>query len=181
MEKVVIILIWAIVVWSESFAQAGLKYFGDPNCQSYQPAMTLIKGDIVENQCDTAFLVNKMRYDLYEKARNTILKMDFKSFNQLLKSYDQSLMMAYKSYDSLNLKYSQLETVFVQTVNENRQMLKTADQNLANASTTLENTRKQLDEIIVAMKKDQKKRIWRGAGFFGIGLGTGILAGLLIN
>jgi hypothetical protein len=181
-SKIIFLLIILSIfgAYSNLFSQ-NQKTFSENFCKPDEFPMMAISGDHIVILCDTAFIVNKYRMNLYEISKDMILKNNNQNFSKLIKAYDRTLMVVSNSYDSLLFNYRQLEDIFRTTMQENQQTLNNTRNDLEKATNTLNSTEKMLNDAVVKLNEREKNPWKKKAAFFGGGLITGILVMLVIN
>jgi len=156
------------------------RFFNDSFCKPVEIPMMAFKGESVLILCDTVYIVNKYRMNLYEIAKETIMNNN-QNVTKLIQAYDRTLFVVSSSYDSLLFNYRKLDELFRTTIQESQQTLNNTRSDLEKATSTLNNTEKMLKEAEIKLDKRDTKSIKRKAVFFGSGLLAGILLMLIIN
>jgi hypothetical protein len=140
------------------------------DCNSYENPVFLLKGETITNQCDTAVLINTLRWRLYEKARKTILFTNYNEYEELFNNYD-SLIFIYKKWnDSLQLKYTDINTLFERSLVDTKKDLKKINIDLFAAKDSLSSANNNLNQAIKHLNNARLEKLKN----MGIGFSIGI-------
>lgn len=167
------------VIVSSVHAQSVTRYFTDTSCLITSLPMRVLSGQQLVIQCDTAYLVNKFRFKLYEKSRVFIQTMDPENQKAAIEEYEKSLNLANKSYQEINQKYKSVFDLHKKDLEAFQTRLDIVAKELDTAKSELNIARKDLED---ARKQISRKRnsslksalIWAGSG-----LATGIVLGII--
>jgi len=140
-----------------------------------KPLMS-IRGQTLNIQCDTVVLISPYRYRLYEKAKQAILSNDFDKYNELFDAYDTQVRYYKQWNDSLQLKYSDINTLFKTSIENTKNSLNSINNNLSAAKDSMSSANNNLDEALVHLKAAKREKWYYGA----IGFLVGSLATILL-
>jgi hypothetical protein len=157
------------------------KQFTGKFCKPEEAPMMVLNGEIVNVLCDTAFVINKYRMNLYEVSKNMILKNNTQNVSKLIKAYDQTLVVVSSSYDSLVFNYRKLDEIFRSTMEMNKQTLNNTQSDLEKATNSLKVTEKMLNEAILKLNERDKNSWKKKVLYFGGGILTGVLVMLVVD
>jgi|GEM_PF-3464845 len=147
----------------------------------YQKAVVLRQGQQAEILCDTAYLISKLRYTLYEKAVQTIRSTNYGNVNSLIQTYEDALRVCQQSYDTLFGKYKTTYNYSMQAIDKSTGDLMTVRNDLKTVNDSLGTATKNLNDAIKDIKSTRSdKYIW-GLGGMGLGAVAGIIIGLVIH
>ncbi len=148
-----------------------------PQCDFQVPTL-IMKGETkIINEYDTAYLITPTRYRLYEKAKTTVMEMNFKKVDSLVSEYNKLTNL----YENMNAEI----TKKVSTTIDNS--VKSLDNNintLRDVNRDLDSTKKKIDFAIGRLNDAKiasfKERVQAGMKGFAIGFAAAIIAGILI-
>lgn len=180
MKKLLIIYFLTLVAVQLS-AQ---NYFNLNNCTSVSSYL-ITAGDTVINSCDTAYLLNKKTFSLYQLAYQRVKGNDV-STRQIFSTYESLVKLQERRISQQDLEYTRLKAQFDSLVfSSNRFIGSTGTKldeikaELINANGNLKAAMDQLDEAQSSLQKERKKKfknsITWGLGGFTIGLLTCLL------
>ncbi|MFZ4414615.1 MAG: hypothetical protein ACOYOV_16145 [Bacteroidales bacterium] len=135
-----------------------------------------IKGQTLKIRCDTAVLISTYRYMLYEKARMTILTTGFDKYNELIDAYDTQLRCYKQWNDSLQLKYTAINMLFKNTIENTKTSMTSINNNLSSAKDTLVDANSNLDQALQHLKVAKREKWY----FAAIGCFVGSLFTILL-
>ena len=170
-----------VICLSQLFAQDKMLVFSGKACSPNESPLILKQGDVVEIGCDTAVLMNMYRYQLYEKAREMILKSDRKNLDALIQAYESSFSYMQGSYDSLLAHYYTLDQSFRNYLTDNKEMLNNSRTDLSQATQSLQQANQLLDEAIKQVNGKKHRHLLKYIGGIAIGFSAGILTGVLVD
>ena len=146
------------------------------NAAALEKPILLHKGQTINLQCDSAVLISSNRFQLYEKAKSTILNTNDNHFNDLFEAYDAQIRTYKQWNDSLQLKYTEMNLVFKSTIDNTKSHLLDINKNLSSAKDSLGLANNQLNEALHHLNTAKREK-W----FFGtIGLLVGALTTVLL-
>lgn len=168
-------LIILFILSSISTIQAQIKYFGD--CNSYQKPMFLHKGDTVISLCDTVVMMNTLRFNLYESARQMVLNNKYSKLQADVNTALNEQVELYKAWnDSLQMKYSTVSTMFANSLNNTQTELNKVSNEIVTAKDSLKKANENLDSALKHIHNAQwEKYKWGGAGLLIGILGTSLI------
>ncbi len=138
-------------------------------CNTIEKPLYATKGQSLNIQCDTVILITAYRYTLYEKARNAILSSDFDKYNELFEAYDMQAHFYKQWNDSLQLKYSDINTVFKTSLESTKSSLSSINDNLSVAKDSLSSANNSLNEALVHLKAAKREKWYFGSIGFLVG------------
>jgi hypothetical protein len=154
----------------------------DSFCFSYGAGKPYLKGAVIKVECDTVYLINKLRYKRYEAARKALIKSGSnKNYQALEDKYLQALKEQDQYYRQLLLSYSKSDSLTTQLFSSTKTDLANISNTLSATRKILEDSDKKLEEVEKILKGERRKaRKEKLAMGFG-GLGIGILIGVLVH
>jgi len=127
------------------------------------------KGKTLYIICDSVVLISPYRFRLYEKARLAILSTDFVKYNELFDAYDTQFRF-YKAWnDSLQLKYTDINTLFKKSLENTQNSLTSINNNLSAAKDSLGNANNNLNEALFHLKAAKREKWYFASVGFLIG------------
>jgi hypothetical protein len=156
-----------------------VKNLGGQYCDAYEAPLMLRKGSLVKIECDTAYVVNSHRYDLYERARQALLGMNLELYRELPQASTNWNKESELAYNALLYKYRELDSLCTLQLNDNHNMLSSVRDDLNNAQASLGSALLELGQAREAIKSEKRsnnrsKILW-GLGGFGLGILSGVL------
>lgn len=135
---------------------------------------------IVYNNADSVYLVNKIRYQYYERLKAFVDNNDNFNANEVIIKYERLLKENEAAYNRLLENCEKSKQLTDNFVNETEKSLALTNATLDQTQISLENANESLEQANKLLKKSNKKRIWSGlsAGFGGLGIG--LLVGILV-
>jgi hypothetical protein len=152
----------------------------DTFCMSNLAPVPYLRGTVVKLNCDTAYIINKMRLAKYEAARKFILNSNNRTNRELMERYEAALDEQDKYYKELLKSYGQSDSISQNLIKGTRNDLLGVSTNLKNACSSIDTVNSKLDDVQALIKKQKweslKQKILVGFG----GLGAGILIGIVV-
>ncbi len=175
-----LIIIYFLALAAFTNAQAPLKYFTDTSCLITASPLRILSGQQIVVQCDTAYLLNKYRFKLYEKSRVFIQNQDPEKQLAAIGEYEKMLNSANKSYQEIMQKYKTVFDLHKKDLDEFQKRLDLAAKELDTAKAELDKAKKDLEDARkqVSRKKNSTFKtalIWGGSGLI-----TGLILSLII-
>ena len=130
---------------------------------------TALKGQNLKIGCDSVILINPLRFHLYEKARNSILTTDFEKSLHLFDVYNEQLQTYKQWNDSLQMKYNELNALFVNNLENTKTGLLQINTSLSVAKDSLNSANNQLDQAKLHLNAAKKERWYFGTVGFLLG------------
>jgi hypothetical protein len=128
------------------------------------------KGQTLNIQCDTVVLINAYHYQLYEKARISLLSTDFEKYNEVFNAYETQSKLYKQWNDSLQLKYMDISTMFKNSIENTQNSLISIKDNLSAAKDSLNTANQNLTEAMQHLNTAKhEKWFYASVGFL---LGT---------
>lgn len=156
-------------------APAGQKHIWQgADCEGYDKPLTIFAGDTIIIDCDTAILINTTRYRLYERAKGTVMGLDWGIVNDLINEYEEKIRLCEASKREIIDQVKNRVDSTALAINGSTTRLETVRDDLSNTQKVLEDASKELTE---AKKRIRKERILWGIG----GALIGVIAGILIQ
>lgn len=180
--RTIFLIFFTLLMISDSKAQEKQFVLTDSFCVSYGAAKFFLKGSVIKVECDTIYLINKLRYNTYEAARKALIKSgNNKNYQALEDKYLQSLKEQDQYYKQLLLSYSKSDSVSIQLFSTTKTDLANISNTLSATKKILEDSDKKLKEVQEILENERKKtrnqKLLMGFG----GLGIGILIGVLVH
>jgi len=146
-------------------------------CNSYEKPLFLHKGDTVISLCDTAILINTIRYNLYESARQTILTNKYSKLQDEMNSALTEQIGLYKLWnDSLQTQYTRVSGMFASSLNNTQRELIKVSGEITTAKDSLNKANENLNSALSHLNKARwEKYKWGGAGLLIGILGTSVI------
>lgn len=182
MKLLLLTLIWIWLSLNMAAAQNMERIpFSDSSCQETSRPLRAVKGQQIDIQCDTVYVINKHRFRLYEKARNFILQTNITGEQELLRSYEIQLQKAEEAYRTILGKYELLAANYAEDLKRStagldavRKELMLTQEDVKQASAELEDLRKKYQDRRSAGLPT--KLLWAGGGAV-----AGIVLMLIVN
>lgn len=160
------------------------NYFNLNNCASINSYL-ITSGDTVVISCDSAYLLNKRTFSLYQLAYQRLKGNDV-STRQVFNTYESLVQLQERRISQQDLEYTKLKAQFDSLAfSSNRFIGSTGTKldeiktELSNANGNLKAAMDQLDEAQASLQKERQKKfknaITWGLGGFTIGLVTCLL------
>ncbi|MGQ0826947.1 MAG: hypothetical protein ACT4ON_00995 [Bacteroidota bacterium] len=138
-----------------------------------------LNGITIKSNCDTVYVINKLRFANYEAARRYI--MNSRTNKELIAQYEKALNEQDKYYKELMKSYTQADSISQNLIKDTREDLQGVSANLKNACTSIDSVNTKLDDVQKLIKKQKweslKQKLMVGFG----GLGAGVLVGVIIS
>jgi len=156
------------------------RHFTDSSCLVSAPAVMLMAGEKILIGCDTAWIINKNRYRLYEKARNYLLKLDPGEAGQTIAGYEAALSNADRFALDMQMKYKQLSGEMQALQEQNRQLAESLRKDIETASGLVRHSDEALENLKQDFKSNRRKYKLQRWIYGGAGLLAGLAAGMII-
>ncbi len=174
-----ILLAWMMVTALQAFSQQE-RHFADSNCLASAPAVLLLAGERVRIDCDSAWIISKNRYRIYEKARNYLLKLDPGEQGKSIAEYEAALSRADRFALDMELKYRQLSAEMQAIQEQNRQLAESLQKDIETASGLVRRSDDALENLKQDIKSSRRKNKIQRWIFGGAGLLAGLAGGMII-
>ncbi|MCT4602999.1 MAG: hypothetical protein N4A59_08890 [Marinifilum sp.] len=136
-------------------------------------------GDTLIIQCDTVFVINKIRYQFYQKLHDNILSDSYMEYEDYIATLKNELAASQLAYDELKANCDTTAVLARETITNSIISLDSLENNLKETEGKLSESIKKLDgtkDLLGEIKTDQKKdRLFYSIGGVAIGILTGIL------
>jgi len=130
---------------------------------------TAVKGQNLRIVCDSVILISPLRFHMYEKARNSIISNDFEKSLHLFDVYNEQIQ-TYKLWnDSLQMKYNELNALFINNLGNTKTGLIQINTNLAVAKDSLNSANNHLDQALLHLKAANREKWYFGTVGFLLG------------
>ncbi len=147
----------------------------------YQKAFLLRQGQKVDILCDSAYVITKLRYNLYEKAVQGVRNTNYANVYSLIEAYENALKLCQQSYDTLFWKYNATYNYSMNAIDKSTGDLKIINKDLKSVNDSLTAAQHHLDTAIKEVKATRSQKYLWGIGGLGLGAVTGIIVGLLLH
>jgi len=147
----------------------------------YQKAFLLRQGQKVDILCDSAYVITKLRYNLYEKAVQGVRNTNYANVYSLIEAYENALKLCQQSYDTLFGKYNATYNYSMSAIDKSTGDLKMINKDLKSVNDSLITAQHHLDVAIKEVKATRSQKYLWGIGGLGLGAVTGIIVGLLLH
>ncbi|HET6225196.1 MAG TPA: hypothetical protein VFF27_02890 [Bacteroidia bacterium] len=154
--------------------------FADTFCTSYAAPQPLPPGTVIRLECDTAYVINKIRFKKYEAARKYIINTNNKSLKQLEAEYEQALKEQDAYYKQLMKQYVQADSVSQRLIKDTRSDLVAISNDLKATSKTIEMLNAKLEEVQKLIRKQKWDSIGQKILVALGGIGAGVLIGVVV-
>ncbi|HVD99083.1 MAG TPA: hypothetical protein VNB90_12825 [Cytophagaceae bacterium] len=153
----------------------------DTFCVSTQKPKPLVPGMLVGTTCDTLYIINKHRYQLYEQAAKVIRDKKYMSTcDVVIQNYEQRLQAQNIAFEKLYHDYIALDSISQSTITQTKNSLVQVDGKLAGVQDGIGNVDQKIGDIQKTLNAQRRKsffdKILYGVG----GIAVGILGGLII-
>ncbi len=171
-RKIIFLLLLSITFTNNISSQNTINI----DCKTIEKPLIATKGQMLNIVCDTSVIITINRYKLYEKARTAILSTDFDKYNELFDAYDTQARFYKQWNDSLQLKYTDINTMFKKSLEDTKSSLNSINNNLSAAKDSLNVANGSLNDALVHLKAAKYEKWYYGA----IGFLVGTLATVLL-
>jgi hypothetical protein len=176
------IILFFIVFVTTGLAQSDPKrYFTDTSCYMMAGPMQVIAGQQVVIQCDTAFVINKHRFRLYEKTRAYVLSKNPNEPGKAIEEYENALNKMAKYTDEISEKYKIISNQYSIDTQAYQAQLNLVSRELDKAKSELEKAKTDLAEAKKQISKKQNTSLKAALLYGATGLVAGLLIGLIIH
>jgi hypothetical protein len=153
----------------------------DTFCISNQKPLMFLPGTKMYSLCDTLYIINKHRYQLYEKAADIIRDKKYvNTCNMLIQNYEERLEAQNKAFYKLYGDYIKLTNLSQKTISETKNSLIQVNNTITSAQNNIVVVDKKMDELTKTINH-QRKQAFMDKILYGIGgIAVGVLGGLLI-
>jgi hypothetical protein len=139
--------------------------------------MLIKKNDTIINKCDSCYLINNIRYKLYEKSIKLVKSIDYSNNIYLLINNYNNEITLYKNWnDSLQKKYNSIYELYNNTLSITQNELLSIKQNITIATDSLISAKNNINNSILHLNLSNKDKY----KFLGIGFISGILTTSLL-
>jgi hypothetical protein len=153
----------------------------DTFCFSNKKPLPFTAGSRILIGCDTAYVINKHRYMLYEKAADVIRERKYvNACNVLIQNYEERIEDQNKAFNQLYQNYIKLDSVSQKTIIETKNSLVQVNVTLAKTQNDIIVVDKKMDDIKKTINKQRAQSFFDKIIYGTGGLAVGILVGLLI-
>lgn len=168
-------LIISLMAQSGSFKTVPSQY----SVSTASPLM-FVKGDTIWLDCDTAYLVNGIRYNFYKNLHKATLAGSDSVCVKLLNAYERRLVEHEQAYNKLLENSKQAEKVSLDLIDYSQKSLAGTQKTLQFTQATLDQSLKSIDMAHDYIQQEK----WNSKGqklLVGIcGVGVGLLVGIII-
>ncbi len=181
MKKFVLLMCFFAVLVPAIFAQVGKQVVvpAEYSISTNSPIL-FSKGDTIRLDCDSVYLINKMRYNFYRNLHKATLAGKDSVNVKLLNAYELRLKEHEIAYNKLLDNSKQAEKISFDLINYSQKSLAGTQKTLEFTQTTLDQSLKSID---IAHNYIQQEK-WNSKGqkiLVGIcGVGVGLLIGVVI-
>lgn len=178
--QVFILILTVSGISGEVQAQTGsVLYLPDTFCLSTGSPVLLTGGKAVATGCDSVYMINKLRYKLYQRLHQNVGQWDHPC-DLLAHSYEQSLQASEEAYRQLLKNYRHSDQIAQGLIDSTRTSLLQMKHSLQQTENILQSSRQELEEAKDALRKMRRQAFLQKA-FLGLGgLGIGLLSGLVL-
>jgi hypothetical protein len=183
MRKILVILFFTTLTFT-AFAQTNYTeaiILSDTFCLSGHRPLPFKAGSIIQTSCDSSYMINKMRYKLYERSVEMV--RDNKYVNTckvFMENCEDRIAAQNKAFNKLYNDYIRLDSISHTVITDTRSSLIQVNNTLAKAGSDLTAVDQKMKNIQDTINQQRKKsffdKILYGTG----GVAVGVLVGLLI-
>jgi hypothetical protein len=153
----------------------------DTFCFSNKKPLPFVAGSRIKTECDTVYIINKHRYNLYEESVTMIKTGKYvNACNATVKSLEDRIESQNKAFYQLYNTYMALDSVSQKSINDTRTSLIQVNNTLVNTQNNIVEVDKKMGEIKKTINQQRRQsfmdKILYGTG----GVAVGILVGLII-
>lgn len=150
-------------------------------CNSYKIPIQLGMHDTLISPCASLFIINNVRFRLYEHARQVLLSQDIRSMGQDIISLRQDLERIKDKHQEYGATYDQLEFSYLSLINDQQTRMIRLKEELTKTQNDLELNQMRLkavqDDLQKTARMNRMKHILFGTG----GMLGGLLLGVLLS
>ena len=145
------------------------------------------KGDTILVGFDSAYILNKKIFKLYQDNYQRVKKGDpatkklLDEYERLVNFQDSMLWEKEKYYQGLKLNFDSLASTSTRFADRTEVNVTAINQSLANATMQLNNIKALLDKSLEELKAVNKQKFKWALGGFAVGIGVGTLIFLIAN
>lgn len=179
------ILSFLVLISLKSYSQIEPEkeiVLSDTFCFSNKKPLPFTAGSKIFLKCDTAYVINKHRYILYEKAVDVIKTGKYvNTCNLVIKNLEDRVEAQNKAFIELYNNYISLDSISQKTIQDTKTNLVQVNNTLVKAQTDIGEVDKKMDDLKATINAQRRQsfmdKIYYGAG----GVAVGILVGLIIT
>ncbi|MFZ4399651.1 MAG: hypothetical protein ACOYO1_06435 [Bacteroidales bacterium] len=146
------------------------------DCNSVEKPLISIRGQKLNIQCDTVVLITAYHYRIYEKARLAILSTDLGQYDKVFEAYNRQSVLYKQWNDSLKIKYTDINTLFKNSLENTKNSLTFINNNLSSAKDSLGTANNNLADALQQLKTAKHERWF----FASVGFLVGSLLTVLV-
>jgi hypothetical protein len=161
-----------LVAITPSFAQQTID---NPCHPLAKPRLWMSHQAVPSPLCDSMWLVTPYRLKLYEAASGLIMKLNTDRIDTLIGQYEHKLKLYSYWNDSLRGAYKLISRRYDSTLLQTKVQVDLMGASLREAGTSLEASKRMMDEAILSVKKSRTEKWLWGIGGILVGLGIASL------
>jgi hypothetical protein len=155
-------ILWMVLFGFDQHIKAQ-KVFA--SCGPFDKPLIVRLNEMVYINCDSAVIITKYRYELYEKARKAVLNYDQAYYEQIITAFDEKGKLLELWADSLNITYNALSKSYAGTIVQSEAKLGMIETRLTDATKNLENAKVNLEDALNSLNKARwEKWLWAAGG-----------------
>ena len=183
MKKIIFLILLTLSL--KSIAQTNSEKtitLSDTFCFSNNKPFIFMPGIKVNTLCDTLYIINKHRYDLYEKAAAIIKDKKYvNTCNVLIQNYEDRLQAQNVAFNKLYGDYIKQDSLSRKTIADTKNSLIQVSNTISSTQTNIGIVDKKMDVLTTTIKEQRRKsffdKILYGIGGIAVGaLGAVIIA-----
>lgn len=177
-----LLVIVALFLSPVCFSQA---QFVDMKDSTGLHSYSIVRGDTVSISYDSAFVLNKKTFKLYQdnykrvQNGNPSLKALLVNYENLIALQDSMLKSKEAYYQGLKSNFDSLVSHSNNFVDKTASNINAIDQSLSNATNQINNIKTLLNDSLDKLKKENRQRLKLAAGGFTVGIGVAALVFLI--
>lgn len=157
-----------------------IPFLSDTFCVTIDRPLLLMKGHTVTVGCDSAYLINKRRYHLYQRLHRNIIQWN-PSCDTVIHTYEQSLKASEQAYRQLLEQYRQGDKAAQTLIDSSQATVRQLNRNLQYTEGALQSAHHDLEETKKMLQQAKRYAFLQKVGIGLSGLGVGLLAGLVLG
>ncbi len=175
--KQYLIILWLFLLAHISFGQQTKPIiFGDSLCLSTSAPVLLQKGVQVHITCDSAYLINTVRYGMYLQLHRYIREDATQQCLLLIDAYEKALADSHLAYQDMKQQYQHCDTLSSQWIAQSQQALKDIQQTVQHTDSMVSQSENNLEAAKKSLRAERRRHFMHKiiAGATGIVLGLAV-------
>ncbi len=179
--KYLVILMALLGFYSKIFSQSNstIHSIGEEYCASTDSPKLFQKGDTLIIDCDSVYIINKIRYKFYKDMHKATVEESDAPCKDILLVYENRLKEHEDAYSKILNNCKKTEQVSLDLIDYTQESLMNTQKSLQYTQQTLDYSIQSLDKANKLIKKEKQaskfEKVLIGIGGAGIGILTGVL------